>query len=30
MEAPQSDWDTLIIFVMGILCVWIFSYIRKK
>jgi len=30
MDAPQSEWDTIIIFVLGILCVYIFSYIRNR
>ena len=30
METIQSDWDTIIIFVLGILCVYIFSYLRRQ
>jgi len=30
METQSSVWEGVITLVLGILCIWIFSYIRSK
>ena len=30
LMSTQSDWDSIVVFVLGIVVIWIFSYIRSR